>query len=353
MTEEIVAYGYKSTLADAIQKYRQSIQKVLPRGTITLERFCKLALLAEVRQPALKRCDAKSLISALMDGASLGLDLSGNLGHAYLVPYVDRKAGITRAQLIIGYRGLIYLAHRSNAVTDIWAEVVYKEDRLELSYGLHRNLVHVPKLDGDRSDSALVGAYAVAVLPGGNTHFVYLDRRKLDSIKSRSKAADTGPWVTDYAEMCKKSAVRALIKHLPISSAEAVGRAVAIEEGQEFDLPSEEAIDIEPVEPPQPERKSERLVQEMRKGKRPARSQQEETELEADHEAPPALDVEPLLQELKRMNLEHLLEEKKADTLARGGNWEHELADLCSMPAQHAATILKAWWTGKKRRQEA
>ena len=54
----------------------------------------------------------------------LSLPLDPNLGFAYVIPYANRKAGITEAQFQIGYKGFIQLAIRSGQfrtinVTDV------------------------------------------------------------------------------------------------------------------------------------------------------------------------------------------------------------------------------------------
>jgi hypothetical protein len=47
--------------------------------------------------------------------------------------------------------------------------------------------------------------------------FDVMSRAEIDAIRKRSKSADDGPWVTDYAAMAIKTVVRRLFKFLPVS----------------------------------------------------------------------------------------------------------------------------------------
>ena len=44
-----------------------------------------------------------------------------------------------------------------------------------------------------------------------------LSRGEIEKVHARSKAADDGPWVSDWSEMAKKTAVKRLVKMLPMS----------------------------------------------------------------------------------------------------------------------------------------
>ncbi|PMU49001.1 recombinase RecT, partial [Pseudomonas sp. GP01-A3] len=84
-----------------------------------------------------------SLMSAVLQSVKLGLE-PGLFGQAYLIPYGKE------VQFQIGYKGLIELAQRSGRISKIQAREVYEHDEFEVSYGIDDNIVHKPKLDGDR-----------------------------------------------------------------------------------------------------------------------------------------------------------------------------------------------------------
>jgi recombinational DNA repair protein RecT len=45
-----------------------------------------------------------------------------------------------------------------------------------------------------------------------------MTKDEVDSIKQRSRAGSSGPWVTDYNEMGKKTVFRRLTKWIPLSA---------------------------------------------------------------------------------------------------------------------------------------
>jgi recombination protein RecT len=45
-----------------------------------------------------------------------------------------------------------------------------------------------------------------------------MTRDEIDSIRKRSKSGSSGPWVTDFAEMAKKTVFRRASKWIPLSS---------------------------------------------------------------------------------------------------------------------------------------
>lgn len=61
----------------------------------------------------LQACQPLSVIYAGIKATALDLPLDPNLGFAYVIPYTNRKSGITEAQFQIGYKGFIQLAIRS------------------------------------------------------------------------------------------------------------------------------------------------------------------------------------------------------------------------------------------------
>lgn len=210
----------------------QQIKTALPRH-MTPERMIRVALTALQRNPALLECDQRSICGAIVEASELGLEPNGVMGHAYLVPFRNNKVKPTRteAQLMVGYKGLIDLARRSGKVTVINAEVVYARDEYKVIKGLHPDLIHVP-YDEDDERGEIVAAYATAKIEGSDEpQFEALTLKDINALRARSRASKNGPWVTDYAWMCKKSAIRQLCKLLPCSIEEEkkVNPAFAIE----------------------------------------------------------------------------------------------------------------------------
>jgi len=197
-------------------KFKSALAHVLPKH-LTPDRMAKMAIIASTKNPKLLQCTSMSVLKSVMDAASYGLDCSGLGGRGYLVPFANNKAGTVEAQFIPGYRGLMDVARRSRMVTNIWRGVVYACD--EFTYDKGENTLHHIEKEGDRSDRKVIGAYARALLKGSEKpETIYLTRAEIERHRARSKAKDNGPWVTDYAAMCSKTALLALCRDLPQSS---------------------------------------------------------------------------------------------------------------------------------------
>lgn len=195
--------------------FQSSLKTVLPHH-LTPERVVKMALVAASRQPLLYKCTQNSILQAIMKSAELGLDCSGTLGRAYLVPYFNSKLGAYECQFIPGYQGLIELARRSGNIARIESRVVYENDAFDVEYGLDQKLAHRPAIGVERGEMRCV--YAVAELTDGSRQIEVMTMEEVEAIRNRSKAKDNGPWKTDYPEMSRKTVIRRLAKYLPLST---------------------------------------------------------------------------------------------------------------------------------------
>jgi recombination protein RecT len=202
-------------IQDILEARKGEIAKALPKH-LTADRLVRVALTAIGKIPKLAECTGSSLWAALMACAELGLEPGGALGHAYLIPFENRKAGVTECQLIVGYRGLLELIRRSGELAQIEAHVIHEKDEYSVEYGLNPKFVHKPKLDGDPGKPVLT--YVIARLRDGSSHVEIMTTLEVEKIRSRSKSKDSGPWVTDWEEMAKKTVVRRAFKYLPVSS---------------------------------------------------------------------------------------------------------------------------------------
>lgn len=223
-------------------KIKAQMALALPRH-VTADRLARVALTEVRRNPVLARCDQHSFLGAIMLCAQLGLEPGGPLGHAYLVPFENKKAGRLEVQFVIGYRGMIELARRSGQIASIEARAVYEGDRFECRFGLDSDLVHIPDWDSPHrgSPEKLRFAYAVAKLKDGGVQFIVLSRRDIEAARAASKAA-SGPWQTNYEEMALKSAVRRLFKWLPISVE--LAQAIEQDERAELGMPQDSPLAI-------------------------------------------------------------------------------------------------------------
>lgn len=197
----------------ALRDLREQFAIALPRGLLDPDRFLRTVITTVRENPELQKCDPISLIAQCMKAAQDGLEI-GEL--AALVPFYSKKLGSYRATYIRSYLGEIELALRSGHVTKVWAKPVWANDRFHYREGLHPDIEHEPVFDGERGE--LRGVYAIAHMRWAEPMFEVLSRADVEAYRARSKAADSGPWATDYVAMAKKTAVRRL--QLPRSAAD-------------------------------------------------------------------------------------------------------------------------------------
>lgn len=180
------------------------IAKALP-SHMTPDRFIRVALTAMTRTPKLADCTQASVMRCLLDCSAMGLEPDGRRAH--LIPYKDQ------CTLIIDYKGLVELCRRSGDVSSIHADTVCENDVFEYDLGeIKRHTVDFRKPRG-----AVYAVYAMATLKDGSRQSSVLTREEVESVRSRSRAGTSGPWVTDWAEMAKKTAFRRLSKWLVLS----------------------------------------------------------------------------------------------------------------------------------------
>ncbi len=224
MTEQNTALATREQhpLAEQLDKRQAALAEMLPGGERAAQRFKRVVTQAVIRTPSLMECTQTnaglaSLMAAVMEAATLGIEPTGVLGGAHLVPFKGK------AQLIIGYRGLIELARRSGEIESIEARVVREGDDFAYQYGTEAAVRHVPLLDAETRP--LTHVYAVAKLRGGAVQFEVMTREQVESIRNQSsgyKYAESSkrrdsPWHLHDAEMWRKTAVRRLVKYLPIA----------------------------------------------------------------------------------------------------------------------------------------
>lgn len=194
--------GLKSLLSK--ENVTAQIAKALPSHLKT-DRFVRVAITALSRVPKLQDCTPESFMKCLLDLSAMGLEPDGR--RAYLIPYGKE------CTLIISYMGLVELMRNSGEVASIRAETVCEKDAFEWVNG---EVKHSINWREDRG--AVQAVYAEAKLKTGEVQTATMTKAEVENIRKRSKAGNSGPWQTDWAEMAKKTAVRRLSKMMPLSA---------------------------------------------------------------------------------------------------------------------------------------
>lgn len=209
-------------------------------------------------------CEPMTFLTSYATAAQMGLQPNTPLGHCYLIPF-KRKIKVNgifkeikEVQLMLGYKGMIDVARRSNQIDSINAFVVYKDDEFSINLGTEQTITHIPNLQSSRNEADIIIVYAVAKLKGGGTQFEYLTQADIAKARLNSQTSMSAkeawqqaksPWHAHFVEMCRKTAIRKLFKYLPVSLEMATilqkdEKADALEQGVEW-LDDENTIDVE------------------------------------------------------------------------------------------------------------
>lgn len=217
-------------------EFHAAVAQSLPRA-FRPDRFVRVALSAVLRQPELLECARESLFQAFLSLSQYGIEPDGRRAH--LIPFYNNnfctcnhhrdahargkcaECGCGRmqsrrdVQLIIDYKGLAELVRRSGDVSYIHADVVYENDEWDYTFGSGAFLKHKPNL-ADRG-ARQIAFYSFVRLKDESEDFMVMSLAEVEKIRQRSKAANNGPWKTDYDEMGKKTVFRRHSKWLPLS----------------------------------------------------------------------------------------------------------------------------------------
>jgi recombination protein RecT len=238
-----------------LERYKGSIAQALP-AHLTPDRMLRVFLTAISRTPDLVNCTQHSLMSSILTCSQLGLSPDSVLGEAFLIPFKNKKRGITECQLIIGYKGLLGLARRSGEIKNIGARPVFaaqsklkgddllkeiaagKEvgDYFRYSFGLDEVLEHEP---GSITDPArITHFYSIAKFANGGHIFNVMTRKQVEKVRDESanyKYAtykESTVWHTAFEEMGNKTVLRRMMKFIPLSPD--LQRAIGIDEAGEY-----------------------------------------------------------------------------------------------------------------------
>lgn len=184
--------------------FKDQIARALPQH-MDADRMLRVATTCVSKAPGLRQCDPMSFVAAMLSLSQFGLEPDGR--HAHLIPY-----GKT-VQLVVDYKGLVALARRSGDVTTIKADKVCENDVFTVDLGQ----ITEHKIDYRKPRGKAYAYYCMVQLKDGATQHEVMTVEEVDAIRKRSKAGGSGPWVTDYDEMAKKTVFKRLSKWLTLS----------------------------------------------------------------------------------------------------------------------------------------
>jgi recombination protein RecT len=187
----------------------EEFRKALP-AVMTAERWTRSLQTTARKNPKLLQCSLASVQACIMTAAQLGLEPNVQ-GLCYLIPRGNE------CTLIIGYEGMLALMRRSGEIRSFSANIVRKSDTFKIARHLEVPFIHEENHDPDADDS-MVGVYCFVRLKSGENFIEYMSKKQCDQIRARSQSGSSGPWKTDYEQMCRKTVIRRAFHYLPKST---------------------------------------------------------------------------------------------------------------------------------------
>lgn len=202
-------------------------------------RFVSSIVSAVQTTPALQECTNPSILSAALLGEALNLSPSPQLGQFYMVPFKNKKRGVTEAQFQLGYKGYIQLAIRSGYYKKLNVLAI-KEGEL-IRYNPLEEEIEVSLIEDDieREETPTAGYYAMFEYENGFKKSMYWSKKKMLAHADKYSAAFSAKslelleagkipdsekwkyssfWYKDFDGMAMKTMLRQLISKWGIMS---------------------------------------------------------------------------------------------------------------------------------------
>lgn len=172
----------------------------------------------------LQACAPTELLYAALKATSLDLPFDGNLGFAYIIPYLNRKEGVTHAQFQLGYKGFIQLAERSGQFKTLNVRDVREGELIGEDFITGELQFKMAARDA-REQLPVIGYVAYMRLVNGFEKMLYMtvaELQKHASTYSQTYRSEytkaNSKWATDFDAMAKKTVLKLLLsKYAPMS----------------------------------------------------------------------------------------------------------------------------------------
>lgn len=214
-----------------MQKHKSQLELALPKH-LNADRMVRLSLTAFSQNPALQRCDPKTIFGSIIVASQLGLEIGVN-GQGYLVPYKDK------CTFVPGWKGLVDLANRGGRCT-VWTGAVYEGDEFDYMLGDSPYCKHKPC--GEFEESKLTHVYAIGRVK--DSEMPVIEVWPIKKVHAHFKktvvpALQSNHYSKKHLEAyAKKVALLQVLKYMPqsIEMSNAVDVSYAAEQGKEITI---------------------------------------------------------------------------------------------------------------------
>lgn len=208
-------------------------------------RFTRVVMTAVQMTPALLEADRRTLFASAMRASQMGLLPDGREGA--IVTFKNQ------AQFMPMVAGVMKMVRNSGEISTWSVQAVYENDKFDFSLGDDEHITHKPALS---NRGQLIAVYSIVTMKDGEKSREVMSVEDVNAIRARSRSGSAGPWVSDFAEMAKKTVVRRHSKRLPMST----DLDDALRADDELFMPPEQPADDPPAAPAEaPKKRASRL----------------------------------------------------------------------------------------------
>jgi recombination protein RecT len=174
---------------------------------VSPERFVRVIMTAVQMTPELLEADRRTLFAAAMRASQMGLLPDGREGA--IVTFKSQ------AQFMPMVAGIMKLVRNSGEISTWSVQAVFENDAFDFCLGDEEHIVHKPALS---NRGKMIAVYSIVTMKDGEKSREVMSVEDVNAIRARSRSGTSGPWVSDFAEMAKKTVVRRHSKRLPMST---------------------------------------------------------------------------------------------------------------------------------------
>jgi recombination protein RecT len=223
MSGQLQAKSPQQQLRHYFASNKGQLSAALPKH-LNPDRMSRLAMTAFNQNPALQKCDPKSIFSSIIVLSQLGLE-PGIDGQGYLVPYGKTCTAVP------GWKGYVDLVSRAGRAS-VWTGAVYEGDEFEYQLGDSPFLRHLP---GDENEEQyLTHVYAVGRVKDSEYPIIEVWTIK-KILKHRDKHNKVGKAHYSYKNLemyARKIPLMQVLKYMP--------KSVELQNAMEIDLAASE-----------------------------------------------------------------------------------------------------------------
>ena len=165
----------------------------------------------------LQECEPYTLMFAALKATALNLPIEPSLGMAYVIPFKNKKRGVTEAEFQLGYKGFQQLALRTGQykhinTTEVRQGEIVKRNRLtgEIDFNFIED-------DAKRLQTPVIGYVNYFELLNGFESTFYMSRDEMEAHAMRYSQTykstigyikEQSKWTTDFDAMAMKTVIK-------------------------------------------------------------------------------------------------------------------------------------------------